>query len=455
MTTHFWVISKRHDKIPKEDIVCLIEKDLKIRPENLQQKCDQTLSAIEIDFLSVIGAVALTDRTIKRKKFQWNRQLVVHISVYRPERWYESQNKLVEGLNFLTGDDWNFEFIQREGEILESFQGTLFKDIKGEIVVMPYSGGMDSYAGLKLLKHDEPKVKPFLVTTEFKKTLETRKVALHTSRSLDKSDNRVYVPITFSRRDHPEISFRSRTFVFFSIAAIVAHLIGSTRILIPESGQGTLGTALITLQATAPTFTTKLRNFLTTLWHNVPTFEHPFLWNTKAEILHRLTHIHQTDALLTTRSCSRPTARNKGLSGAPKHCGICSNCLLRRMALVMGGFTNDHEQEEYVWKNLDAEDLELTTSFGIKTTKNDRDIAVRAILNHQQLADLSTQSGDFKNLVFQLSYSLEESENLVAERLNSLLYQHRQEWKKFLSLFAPNSWIVNMARRTTCHHSIT
>ncbi|OQW90794.1 MAG: hypothetical protein BWK78_06165 [Thiotrichaceae bacterium IS1] len=457
MKTHIWVIteSQLDGSVPeKGDVVCVIGKDLKIGYENLQQKCGEELSSIEIDFLSVAGAVAFADRKIRRKTHQWARQLTIHISVYCPEQWGRSQNKLVECLNFLTGDYWKFEFIKREDNLQQGFQQTLLKDIKGQTVVIPYSGGMDSYADLNLVKHDEPDVKPFLVTIEFKKTLETRKSAFHTSHSLDGSDNRAYVPITFSELDHPEISFRSRTFVFFSVAAIVAKLIGSKRILIPESGQGALGTALITLgdeptfQATVPTFTEKLRNFLTTLWNDALAFEHPYLWNTKAEVLHRLIEINKADDLLETCSCSRQIARNKGLSGAPQHCGVCSNCLLRRVALVMSGFTDYHEKEEYVWKNLDAEDLELATSFSdLETTRNDYEIAIRAVLNHQQLADLSTQSENFKDLVFQLSRSLGESEDLVTTRLENLLNRHCQEWENFLSLLAPNSWIIKIARR--------
>jgi hypothetical protein len=152
---------------------------------------------------------------------------------------------------------------------------------------------------------------------------------------------------------------------------------------------------------------------------------------------------------LKTCSCSRPIARNKGLSGAPKHCGVCSNCLLRRVALVMSGLTDYHGKEEYVWKNLDAEDLKkFATSFSdLETTRNDYEIAIRAVLNHQQLADLSTQSENFKDLVFQLSKSLGESEDSVTTRLENLLNRHRYEWKNFLSLLAPNSWIIKIARR--------
>lgn len=311
MKTHVWVITElqRNDSILEKDgVVCIIGKDLRIGYKNLQQKCGKELSTIEIDFLLIAGAVAFTDRKIKRKRSQWARQLTIHISVYCPEQWNRSQNKLVECLNFLTGDDWKFEFIKREDNLQQGFQQTFLKDLKGQIMVIPYSGGMDSYAGLNLIQHDEPEVKPFLATIEFKRTHETKKSAFDTSHCLDESDNRTYVPISFSKLDHPEISFRSRTFVFFSVAAIVARLIGSKRILVPESGQGALGTVLITLgdepafQATVPTFTEKLRNLLGVLWNNAPAFEHPYLWNTKAEVLHRLIEINKANDILKTRS---------------------------------------------------------------------------------------------------------------------------------------------------------
>ncbi|OQW87092.1 MAG: hypothetical protein BWK78_09410 [Thiotrichaceae bacterium IS1] len=201
---HIWAIVEPQSRggIPKEDIVCVIGKDLKIGYDNLQQKCGKKWSSLEIDFLFIAGTVAFADRTVKRKTDQWARQLAIHVPVYCPEQWGNSQNKLVECLNFLTGDYWTFEFIKREDHLKQSFQQTFLKDIKGQTVVIPYSGGMDSYAGLNLVKHDEPEVKPFLVTIEFKKTLETKKSAFHSSHSLDKSDNRACVSITFSKLDH-------------------------------------------------------------------------------------------------------------------------------------------------------------------------------------------------------------------------------------------------------------
>ncbi len=456
MNTHIWVIAEsqfdEHIEKP-EDVICIIGKNLKIGYENLQQKSGKELSPLEIDLLFIVGAVAFADRKIRRKTHQWKRQLTLHIAVGCPEQWAKSQNNLIACLNFLTGDNWIFEFIKRQDDMKQSFQQTFLKDINGKTIIIPYSGGIDSYAGLNLVKHDEPEIKPFLVTVEFKKTHETKQLAFYTSHSLDELDNRAFIPITFSKLDHPEISFRSRTFIFFSIAAIVANLVGSQRILIPESGQGALGTALTTLgneptfQATTPVFTVKLRNFLTTLWNSTPTFEHPYLWNTKAEVLSRLIKINAANELLKTLSCSRSIARNKSLSNAPKHCGICSNCLSRRIALVIAGCTSYHEQEAYVWKNLDAKNLKLATPFSDITSKNDRDIVIRAILDYQQLADLSTQSESFKNLVFQLSPSLGESEHSVTRRLKNLLNRHRQEWEKFLNLLAPDSWMINIARR--------
>lgn len=105
------------------------------------------------------------------------------------------------------------------------------------------------------------------------------------------------------------------------------------------------------------------------------------------------------------------------------------------------------QEEEYVWKNLDAEDLKQANSFdGIETTENDYEIAIRAVLNHQQLAELPIQSEHFNDLVFRLSKTLGESEDSITTQLKDLLNRHHQEWEKFLNSLAPNSWIIKIAR---------
>ncbi len=433
----------------KNETICVIDEDVKIDYEELQQKCGKELSPVDIDLFLVLGVVAFADRKFNRKA---KREFVLQIPVYCSEQWVKSQDSLEDYLDSLTGDYWKLVFIQREDDVKQSFQNTFLKDIEGQTVVIPYSGGMGSYAALNLIQHDNS-VKPFLVAIEFKKTLKTKKLVFDTSHSLDKSDNRACVYICFSKPSYPNSLVQSRTFVFFSIAAIAAKLLGSKRVLIPESGQGALGAALMTLgnehdfEPTVPTLTSKLKKFLSTLWsNNAVNFEHPYLWNTKAEMLHKFEKANRVDDLLKTCSCARNIGRNKGLKNAPKHCGVCSNCLLRRLALVGAGLENYHSKEKYVWESLDAEELKFATNFNIKTTKNDYDIASRAVLNHQQLASITIYSENFKDLAFRLSISLRKPENFVTDQLENLLDRHQQEWYTFLSSFSPHSWIRKIAK---------
>ncbi len=213
--------------------------------------------------------------------------------------------------------------------------------------------GSISFAVARLLVADERDTSLILVTTGRKKHAERE----WRREKLDGQSRRVSVPFYLSEKSGKhrfrEPSFRSRTFVFGVMAGIAAHLAGSKRIIIPESGQGALGPSLVPVGLEAsdvrahPSFTKILETLLQAALGSEVRFEHPRLWFTKGETLQELVTRERSECWERTHSCAR--SRHVRLNGRRVHCGVCSACLMRRQSVLAAGLRSNNEV--YRWSN--------------------------------------------------------------------------------------------------------
>ena len=432
-------------------VQCRLGEQVWFNHSRLTRYCVRPLEPVDVDLLTVAGVAAFADRYARRHRaHQWHRSLELSISVHEPERWksQEVSSSLIEALEYLTGDRWTFHFVQRPEEDgilqfpLSSLQGPPIR------VVLPYSGGLDSYAGLReTLAANE---RPFLITTEHNSASRS-----HARTSLEQQLGRCYqagLPVELSPGAHPEPTYRSRTFLFYSVAALAWKLVDAEVIIIPEAGQGVLGPSLVPTgdeqpyRSTHPAFTKKLGRLLRALWNKSPRFEHPHLWMTKAAVLKDLNSRNLLDDVTVTHSCAF-SLRRKGKKSLPAHCGICAGCILRRSAIRIALKRSDGV-EEYVWNDLNATTLAraVDRALGITTTANDRNIAYHGALVHQYLADVRPSD----DIVEQTAFELAEATSTAVQRVRSLLHalvdQHRVEWLMFLDTLQPASWIRQLVR---------
>ena len=93
--------------------------------------------------------------------------------------------------------------------------------------------------------------------------------------------------------DFVESSARSRGFKFALISGLAAYLTKAEQVIVPESGQGALGPALITVgqgyedYRSHPLFTDRMEKFLDALLGHQVRFDFTQLWQTKAETLNK------------------------------------------------------------------------------------------------------------------------------------------------------------------------
>ncbi len=432
---------------------CVIGRDVEVIYNRLALYCIRNIEPVDVDLMLLGGVVAYVDRTITRRRASgWSRRLSIEMPVHDAARWSSSSVTipLVQTLNFLTGDVWEFSFVPRATPDEDALQQKLPFKLPAKSIdrVLPYSGGLDSYAELHRLASDPSGAGVFLVTAEHAAGIQDQ--AKQTVAAFLQRSHKAGVPIRLAGK-HREASYRTRTFLFYSIAAIAGRMVGARSIVVPETGQGALGPSIVPYgneqpyRSTHPAFTLLLRHFLSSVWGTqAPSFEHPHLWKTKAAVLRELEQRGASDDYRLTKSCSHDL-RGKAVPGVRKlHCGVCSGCFLRRVAIAIG-LRATHDTEQYVWDNLESREL-LSRIVG--TTDNDRNVAIHGVLTHQHLADRAVDSsGDplLEQAAFEIAGALERPAADVVPSLNALLQQHRIEWQQFVDRLPQTSWVSRVA----------
>ncbi len=427
----------------------VVGDDFKVNLDLLQGYCVRELSDAAFDFLVIAASVSQIDRWCHRQRSSgWARELSLTVPVFEPDRWSDPavSNSLAECLHYLTGDEWDFEFCARSNP--ESRTAPHFLEFStppsDDRVVMPYSGGLDSYAQLQLFKA-ESKVDPLLVTTWAPAQSGVVPVGLgHVSGTR-------LLAVNVKRRDgvHAEPTFRSRTFLFNAIAAIAAHLSDIEVVVVPENGQGSLGASVLPVgdewpaRGTTPMFTSRMQALLRSAADINVRFQHPRLWDTKGEVLLRLMERGVIEGWERTTSCPRNIRRSKS-GTASRHCGVCGGCLLRRLAVHRSGVRSN--SCDYFWRDLSARSLAASAPEQTKSacSDNDWDIAVHNVRFMEELALLAGRDQPTpaaRQLAFEVAAALGVEVSESTASLERLVSAHAAEWAAFVGDLASSSWV--------------
>lgn len=409
------------------------------------------MSPAEIDLLTIAGCVYYADRVARRRRVEgWSRDIHLKIAVHDTVLWSKPavHDALQDCLQFVTGDRWQFDFLRvraNHPSLSERFLPSCVP-VNGTPFVVSYSGGLDSYAGLRLLQRMRADWHPYLVRARTR-SLDGKAIQDLKLPSSAQVPLLVDVRLPESDRDR-EPTGRTRTFLFLSIAGVAASLLEARQIAVCENGQGSLGPSLVQgpwefpFRATHPGFTERFALLLRLVSGKAIPVEHPFLDQTKGDVLRQFSESEMKQALAITHSCVRYPMRHKGVRPAPT-CGICGGCLLRRVSLIAADHLELERAERYYWKDLSAQTVGESSTMG-RTTDRDHRIATRAALDMADLAALSSRDGDavsVRRVASEYSAArglrLEESH----ERLQALIRRHNEDWTKFVSTLGRGSWI--------------
>src|ERR1017187_2513091 len=431
------------------EIRCTVGRDLIIKPEVLGRYCVKPLEPRIYDLVLITGAVGFADCVVQRKtRTCWRRELEVVVPTSDPDFWRQAiiVRNLTETLRLLTGDLWSFHFSRtRKKPNVEAQTSLLFGGRPS--VVIPFSDGLDSFAAARLASRRAPNIGVIKVTTG------------SGPEARGKSEQH-QVSIPFSRRGSDirlrETSYRSRGFVFGVMAGIAANLLEADRIIVPESGQGSLGPWLSPVGNEAPDlrmhpfFTASLSIFLTSIFGRRIEHEHPQLWKTKGETLRELKNSGLEEQWWKTKSC--PRGRKVCMDGKRVQCGVCASCLLRRQSLLAAAL--DQGKEVYLWGNLSAPTLRQAAAPDARdTVPNDEHQAMCGLYELAALGNLlNTDSGGRRVADASAEFAAHEGtpQEDVDGRLRRLLVAHRDEWHASIASQKSESFLNGWLETLQC-----
>ena len=435
----------------KGRIRCAIDEHLQFDTEGVEAYCLAGWNAAVYDAFVVGAAVQFCDHTTRRPSTGWRRDIALRVPVHDPDHWRSTavSDALRDALSFLTGDRWCIDFIRRRKDSVRERQQRF--ELPRSCVVMPFSDGLDSYLMARLLQreHGDALIRVRLGS----KAPPGRRPRTAHEGAFASMPWRV----SCGKSGSVETSARSRGFRFALLSGIAAFLCKSRRIVLPESGQGALGPSLAPVgQAHAdvrnhPLFTARMERLMRALFGHEVHYEFPQIWRTKGQTLSTFLESYPEDAdWMGTRSCWQG-ARQVSVSRSLRQCGICAACLLRRMSVHAAGRCED--PAIYVWECLGATRFEDGAAEGFSNRKPRgalHEYAIAGALHLEHLADQRRSPASAAAVArhaFLLSRPLGLDEQETKEKLERMLRQHEDEWRDFVDLLGPRSFVAQWIAR--------
>lgn len=389
------------------------------------------------DAMVVAAIVEVADRVCRRRANSWHRSIRVQIPVTAVAIWRRAdvQSSLVDALSLLTGDRWSIGFARR-ARLPEPFHDYLDLGVKAR-AVMAYSDGLDSRAVAGIVGED---LGLSLLRVRVGGDLQPG----------DRGRHSAFTSVPYSTmqlRRNVESTVRSRGFKFAMITGIAAYLVEANSIVMPESGQGVFGSAMLTVAhgypdyRNHPLFFVKMERLLHSLFTIDARFILPQQSFTKAETLRKFVSMNATADWRHTRSCWR-SSQWVSYKGKRRQCGMCAACLLRRMSVHAAGLTED--ADAYICADLSKTSLQRASLPGFRTlSAADREYAIAGVLHLDHLADLARAENRqvLSNHASRIARETGGNSGELSEMLCGLVERHAAEWQSFVGSCGRHSFL--------------
>lgn len=309
------------------------------------------------DFLEIAAYVFAADCAVRRggptlreMGKEWRRYFRLVIAVRDPGFWSSPPiaKALGDALGFLSEDTWAFEFEELTDPPSMSaylrFRVDEDFDSAGRTSIVMFSGGLDSFAGA-VQELSDPNRRVVLLSRRLGGITDQQQARLATELRKQHGHRVTHVPVVAGltkETEAIELTQRTRTFLLTAIAAVAATIERAERICFFENGIVSINLPISAqvLGARASRSThprsLALMQALTRLIHSIEfSIDNPFLFQTKQEVVGALANTPFASAIPATLSCSH----TRGITHATLHCGVCSQCLHRRISTMGPGVT--------------------------------------------------------------------------------------------------------------------
>jgi len=316
------------------------------------------------DLIEIASYVFAADRTTKRGTEilkncgeDWRRNFLMVVAVREPVFWNRTDVKsaLSGALGFASEDTWAFDFVDNEEPApLQSYLAVREDQIDagGGTSIVLFSGGLDSLAGaVKELTTSNRHV--VLVSHRNTPAIGAiqKKLAAMLAATYPRRVTHVWVDNSLTGKlDDREETQRTRSFFFFAMAAVAAHIEKADRIRFFENGIMSVNLPIATQvvgarasRSTHPCTLKLLQDVADLVSEHGVRVDNPFVWETKAEVVRGLASSQFAPLITISHSCTRS---RKG-AAFERHCGTCVQCIQRRISTLGGGAGEFDEAEGY------------------------------------------------------------------------------------------------------------
>jgi hypothetical protein len=339
------------------------DSNVTLKVSDISEKMVANIPSVLVDLLEIATYVYCADQastrgggTSRNYGAKWRRQFKFHIPVREPDLWTSEPvlSTLCDTLGFLSDDEYQFTFKNLDkpppvDQYLDFGPGGT-SGFQAEEVLL-FSGGLDSLGGA---------IQEAIA--------DNRSVALVSHRSSPKFAGRQLTLLQDLKRHAPlkqpfhipvwihkekglgrEYTQRTRSFLYASLAAVVARIFDLWRIRFYENGVVSINLPIspqvVGGRATRTTHPQVLNGFsdlFSAIFQKPFAVENPFLSMTKAEVVKSIRDHGCGDLIKHTVSCTH-TWETTTLK---THCGTCSQCIDRRFGTLSAGCPDSEDPEE-------------------------------------------------------------------------------------------------------------
>lgn len=346
--------------------------DVHLRSGDIPNKLVAPLPPRALDLLEIAAYVFTADQAVTRggdSSFEygqkWRRHLRFEIPVRDTAFWKSAAavEALTSALGFLSDDDYEFAFTKNTSPSpAESYLPFAPVGGHGSPIeeVMLFSGGLDSFCGaVQEVVVGQRRVALVSHVSTGKIGKPQRELVSALASHAKSGRAPVHVPVRLNKGKDLGLdnAQRTRSFVFATMAGLVARGLGLSRIRFYENGPISFNLPIAgelvggrASRTTHPLTIKRLRELLSLVFEVQFEIENPFLWKTRTEILKQLSTTALSASCAKTISCAHTKERTKQHS----HCGRCSQCIDRRFAAIAAGMSNDDDPVEMYAAALDT-----------------------------------------------------------------------------------------------------
>lgn len=353
---------------PAPNAVCLDLEgstgSVRLKVEDISARLVSDIPDVLIDLLEIAAYVYAADAAVSRggemdaqMGKRWRRRFRMTIPVRQPDTWKAASLKprLERTLSFLSDDHYGFDFVamqtQPPAQTYFAFGETAEEEPDVEWVQL-FSGGLDSFAGAaERLANTTDRIA--LVSHRSASGRDPVQVRLVKALQEAFGADRVrHIPVSAHLVGgiNKEPTHRSRSFLFAALGMVVAELYGTSELQFCENGvtslQLPISPEVVGARATRSTHPKALKGFgaiFSALTERDFTVSNPLSMATKTEVIEKIVTAGMEAAIRDTRSCAHVRSATRQYP----HCGACSQCIDRRLAIVAAGAEEYDPAEAY------------------------------------------------------------------------------------------------------------